>query len=129
MSEEEIQNAFESGQPSASDLDSRAYRAVFRSISKEPGLKISDSFAERVMKKIMIKKRREARRDFLWLSFGVLFLMIGLVVTAVIAGLRFQLGFLREMSGYAGVFVFGIVVILVFSWLEKKALPTAHIEK
>lgn len=124
MSDEEIQKKFEAGdEPQISGLDHASYTVVFRAISKEPRLKISDSFAERVVKKIVAQRRREARRDFIWLSFGVVFLVVGLLVTAALAGLRLELGFLKEMSGYAGVFVFGVVLILAFNWIEKRALP------
>jgi hypothetical protein len=123
MSDEEIQRNFESGDTSRlSEADQAAYRVVFGAISKEPLAKISDSFAERVVKKIITQKKREARRDFMWLSFGIIFLLVGLIVTAGLAGLRFELGFLKEMSGYAGVFIFGIAIIIAFSWIEKKTL-------
>jgi hypothetical protein len=123
MSDEEIQKKLESGgNPELSESDRASYSAVFRAISKEPLLRISDSFAERVVKKIVAQKKREARRDFVWLSLGVVFLAVGLIVTAAVAGLTFELGFLKEMSGYAGIFIFGIAIILAFNWLEKKVL-------
>lgn len=123
MSDEEIQKNFESGDiRRLSEKDRASYSAVFRAISKEPSLRISDSFADRVVKKIMAQKKREARRDFVWLSFGVVFLVAGLIVTAVLAELRLELGFLKEMSGYAGVFIFGVAIIIAFNWIEKKTL-------
>jgi hypothetical protein len=123
MSDEEIQKRFESNLPLAgNDRDVDSYREIFRIVSKEPKVKINNSFADGIVKKIMAMKKREARRDMIWLSFGVVFLLIGLVVTAAFAGLQFQLGFLKEMSGYAGVFVFGVAVIIAFNWLEKKTL-------
>jgi hypothetical protein len=124
MSDEEIQKRFEAGDVSQlSDRERTSYSAVFRAISKEPSLRISDSFAEQILKKIVAQRKREARRDFIWLSVGIVFLVIGLIVTAALSGLRFELGFLKEMSGYAGVFVFAIVLILAFNWIEKRALP------
>lgn len=123
MSDEEIQKRFESGLPvEGNDRDIVFYREVFRIAGKEPRTKVGNAFAESVVKKIVVKKKREARRDIIWLSFGVVFLLIGLVVTAAIAGLQFELGFLKEMSGYAGVFIFGVAVIIAFNWLEKKTL-------
>ena len=123
MSDEEIQKRFDSGLPPASeDRDVAAYREIFRAISKEPALKISSTFAEGVVKKIMTQKKREARRDMIWLSFGVAFLLIGLMVTGAFAGLQSQLGFLRDISGFAGIFIFGTVVIFAFNWLEKKLI-------
>jgi hypothetical protein len=123
MSDEEIQKRFESNLPvDGNDRDAASYREIFRIISTEPAMKISNSFAERVVKKIVAQKKGEARRDMIWLSFGVVFLLVGLVVTAAVAGLQLELGFLKDMSGYAGIFIFGIVVILTFNWIEKKTL-------
>ncbi|HEY0651625.1 MAG TPA: hypothetical protein VGD65_00810 [Chryseosolibacter sp.] len=124
MSDEEIQKKFEADMfTSVRDSEHRAYGIVFRALSQSPTVKISDTFAERVVKKIVAQRKREARRDFIWLMLGVVFLMVGLIVTASIAGLQFELGFLKEMSHYGGIFIFGIIVILAFSWIEKKALP------
>jgi hypothetical protein len=123
MSDEEIQKHFESNLPiEGRNRDADSYRELFRIVSKEPKLKINNAFAEGVVKKIVAKKKREARRDMIWLSFGVVFLLVGLIVTAAFAGLQSQLGFLKDMSGYAGVFIFGLAVILAFNWLEKKIL-------
>lgn len=123
MSDEELQKLFDSNQqPEANGGDVTAYRKVFKAISKEPSLKIASGFAESVVKRIVAKKKREARRDFIWLSFGVVFLVIGLIVTAAVAGLQFDFGFLNDMSGYAGIFTFAIVVILVFNVIERKLL-------
>jgi hypothetical protein len=123
MSDEEIQKSLDSNLPlDENDRDVAAYRKIFAVVSKEPSLKITNSLAERVINKIVAQKKREARRDIVWLSFGVVFLLVGLIVTAAFAGLQFQLGFLKDMSGYAGIFVFGIVVILAFNWIEKKTL-------
>lgn len=123
MSDEELQKLFDSNQqPEANGGDVTAYRKVFKAISKEPSLKIGSGFAESVVKRIVAKKKREARRDFIWLSFGVVFLVIGLIVTAAVAGLQFDFGFLNDMSGYAGIFTFAIVVILVFNVIERKLL-------
>lgn len=123
MSDEEIQKNFESNLPlDENDRDVASYRILFKILSREPAMRLSNSFAERVVKRIVAQKKREARRDMIWLSFGVVFLLVGLIVTAAFAGLQLELGFLKEMSGYAGIFIFGIAVILAFNWLEKKTL-------
>jgi uncharacterized YccA/Bax inhibitor family protein len=123
MSDEEIQKSFESNLPlDDNSQDVASYRKIFEIVSKEPVVKISNSFAEGVVKKIVVQKKREARRDIIWLTFGVVFLLVGLVVTAAFAGLQLELGFLKEMSGFVGIFVFGIVVILAFNWIEKRTL-------
>ncbi len=120
MSEEELQKQFETTTPpQGTDPDVAAYRKIFAALGKEPKLTISSDFAGAVVKRIVTKKKREARRDFFWLTFGVVFLLVGLIVTAVVAGLRFELGFLKEMSG---ILIFSAAMILGFNWLEKKTL-------
>jgi hypothetical protein len=120
MSEDEIQRQFDSGiAPGSNDADTIAYKEVFRVLEKEPRIKISGDFASRVLQKIVARQQREARRDMIWLTFGVTFLVIGLIVTAVVAGLRFQFGLPKEMYG---IIVFSAAVIVIFNWIEKKTL-------
>ncbi|HEY0742834.1 MAG TPA: hypothetical protein VGD40_15295 [Chryseosolibacter sp.] len=119
MSDEELQKQFESNNPpTGSDRDTIAYREIFRVVAKEPSVTLRSNFAESIVRKILAKKKRESRRDMIWLSFGVVFLLIGLIVTAVVAGLKFELGFLREISG---LLIFGVAVILLFNWIERRA--------
>jgi hypothetical protein len=122
--EEELQKSVEANQDLISgNPDAAAYREVFRILSKEPKSALGNSFADKLVKKIAAQKKREARRDLIWLSFGVVFLLAGLIVTALFAGLTLELGFLKEMSGYAGVFIFGAAMIVAFNWFEKRILP------
>jgi divalent metal cation (Fe/Co/Zn/Cd) transporter len=120
--EEDLQKRIEQGDHVENDLDAAAYSKLFSVIGNEPSINLSKNFAERISSMILLKKKKEARRDFLWLSFGVVFLVVGLIVTAALAGLTMQLGFLLEISAYAGVFIFGIVMIIAFNWLEKRTI-------
>jgi hypothetical protein len=122
--EEELQKKIEAN-PSQTpgDADAAAYREIFRIISQEPKSGLRNSFADKVVTKIVARKKLEARRDLIWLGFGVVFLFSGLIVTAAIAGLTFELGFLKDISGYAGVFAFGAAIIIAFHWFEKRILP------
>lgn len=118
MSDEEIQKQFESNDPPQGlDRDTIAYREIFKVLAKEPGVKLRADFAESIVRNIVVRKKRETRRDMIWLSFGVVFLLIGLIVTSVVAGLKFELGFLQEMSG---LLIFGAAIILLFNWIEKR---------
>ena len=123
MTDEEIQEILENGRNAGlTGGEDISYRAVFNALSKAPEIKISPSFADRLVDKILARQKRESRRDLIWLSVGVVFLVAGRVSTAAGAGLRFPLGFLKEISGLAGVFVFGTAIIVAFNWLEKKAI-------
>lgn len=124
--EEELQSKVESQlDVPASNIEELAYQHVFRALTKEPKLDLPIHFADMILKKIVDKKKREARRDFFWLAFGVAFLLVGLIVTAAVAGLTLQLGFLKDISGYAGVLVFGATLIVLFNWVEKRVILPA----
>lgn len=120
--EVEMQRKVESGLGVEANADSDAYRRLFNVIGKQPKIQLSRNFVDGVVQRIEAKRKRESRRDLIWLGFGVLFLIIGLALTAILAGLQFHLGFLLEMSAYAGVFIFGSVMIVLFNWLEKRTL-------
>jgi hypothetical protein len=121
--DEGLQRDFDANQiPVSNDPDVLAYKAVFNALEKEPRLNFSSAFAERIVGKIIAQRKREARRDLIWLTFGVTFLVIGLVVTAVLAGLRLEMGFLKDISAFTGIFIFGAAGIVAFNWLEKKTL-------
>ena len=120
--EEELQKKIESGELVGADLDSIAYREVFRVLSKEPKTQLPMNFSEKIIMKVLAKKQKESARDMWWLGFGVFFLIIGFIVTAVVAGLKFELGFLKDMSSYAGLLVFGAVFILVLNWIDRKVV-------
>ena len=121
--DEELQDRIENGTYAGMELDAQAYRKLFSVIGQEPVVKLSKNFADRVSAKLVAARKRESKRDLVWLSFGVLFLLVGLIVTAALSGLQLQLGFLKEMSPYAGVFIFGILVIIAFNFVEKRAIP------
>jgi len=128
--DEELQKSIETNlNQKGDDRDAAAYREVFRIISREPRSVLTSSLVDKVVKKIIARKKRETRQDFIWLSFGVLFLMTGLIVTAVLAGLRFEMGFLKEMSDYAGIFIFGVAVIAAFNWIEKRKFKVQSCSK
>lgn len=118
MSDEEIQKQFESNNPPRGlDRDTIAYHSIFSVVAKEPSVKLRADFAESIVRKIVVRKKREAKRDMIWLSFGVVFLLIGLIVTAAVAGLKFELGFLQEMFS---LLIFGVAMVLLFNWVERR---------
>jgi hypothetical protein len=120
--DEELQKKIEQGDSFQNDLDAVVYRKIFDALGAEPKVSLPKGFADRISSMIVVRKKKEARRDFLWLSFGVVFLIVGLIITAALAGLKMQLGFLLEISAYAGVFVFGVGMIALFNLLEKRTI-------
>src|SRR5687767_6282543 len=119
--EEELQKNLEAGKtPQGDDLDIRAYQQVFQALTKMPETKLSRNFSDRIVTKVLEKRKRDASRDMFWLSGGIFFLAVAFAVAVVITGFKLEWGFLKQISGYAGVFIFGAVFIGLLSWLDKR---------
>jgi hypothetical protein len=121
--EEDLQKSIESGNSTnADELDVKAYEEVFARLRKKPDGYLSAGFADRVVVRIQEKQRISTSRDFVWLAIGVFLLTISVIVATVMSGFRPSLGVLKGMSGYAGVFAFGVIFILLLNRIDKKFL-------
>lgn len=118
--EEELQKKIESGHP-ADGLDARAYEAVFRALKKEPVHQLPDDFADRVVRRVTAG-RTPWPNDYFWLGAGILFLLIACVGTILFTGYRFDFGFLNVMGHYKGIVGFGLALIVLLNWLDKKLI-------
>jgi hypothetical protein len=123
--EEEIQKNIEAGRPSDdNDMDAKAYREVFRVLkTSSPETSLPINFADKIVARIIEKQKRESARDFFWFGAGIFFMVVALIVTIYYTGFKFDLGFLKGMSAYTGLFVFGIAFILLLNVLEKRIVP------
>ena len=122
--DDELQKGVEAGNKfPAENLDAKAYQEVFARLKKEPEAYLPANFADHVVVRILERQRKSTSRDFYWLIAGVLLLTIALVVAVALTGFRPGLGFLKGMSSYAGLFVFGVAFILFLNRLDKKLLP------
>jgi hypothetical protein len=121
--EEDLQKSIESGaSTNADELDVKAYEEVFARLRKKPDEFLSAGFADKVIVRIQERQRISTSRDFVWLAIGVFLLTVSVIVATVLSGFRPSLGLLKGMSGYASVFAFGVVFILLLSRLDKKLL-------
>lgn len=121
--DDKLQKAFEQNlSPQGDDLDVKAYSQVFAALNKEPSFQLSPGFADRVMKKILELQRRDKRRDLWWLIIGFVLILIGFIWAIIFTGFNFDLGFLKAMSSYSGLFIFGVLFVLVLQWLDKKVV-------
>jgi hypothetical protein len=119
--EEEMQEKLEQGKTPAGDgLDVKAYQAVFQALKKDPDYSLRPDFAERVAARVMRSQKGGFSKDYLWFGAGIFFLIIALIGTILYTGFRFDLGFLKVMSDYKGLAVFGIAFIVFLNWLDKK---------
>jgi hypothetical protein len=121
MKDEELQKSLELGQiPQGDDLDLSAYRAVFKALEKAPESGLSKNFADKIVAKVIAKRKKSESRDFFWFGVGIFCLVITFIIVFAIAAPKLHLGFLRDMSGYSGLLVFGVVFLLALNWLDKK---------
>ena len=123
--EEEIQKNIEAGRPTDdNDLDARAYKEVFRALkTSSPETSLPVNFADKIIARVIEKQKRESARDFFWFGVGIFLMIVALIVTIYYTGFKFNLGFLKGMSGYAGLFVFGVAFIILLNVLEKRIVP------
>ena len=127
--EEELQKNVEGGRkPAGDDPDMQAYHEVFRRLNLEPDFQLSPAFSDKVVSRIL-EIRSNSYRDFVWLGIGIFFLIVSCMIAMWMSGVKLNLnirltdlGFLKNISGYAGLFAFGIIFIIVLNQLEKKII-------
>ena len=128
--DEELQKNIEAGNRfSGDDPDAKAYQEVFARLNKEPEAYLPLDFADKLIVRIQEQQRRSTSRDFYWLIAGVLLLSIAMIVAVALTGFQPGLGFLKGMSAYAGLFVFGAAFILFLNGLDKKLFPKANVDQ
>jgi hypothetical protein len=121
--DEELQKKIEAGLNVEGDpIDARAYREVFHALSMEPKIRRSPNFADKVIARVTEKNQRSEARDYFWFGVGLFFLLITFVVAIAMTDPKLHLGFLRDMSGYAGLFLFGTGVLVALNWLDKRVV-------
>lgn len=120
--EEELQNNIERGLPGGDELDSKAYREVFRVLKKDPGHAVQSRFAENVIARIVAREKKEQSRDYLLFFSGLFVLLVAAGATIVVTGFRLDFGFLRSMADYKGLAVFGVLFIGFLNWLDKRLI-------
>ena len=119
--EQEIQKSLEQGEaPKGEELDVTAYQQVFRVLGKEPGYELPGNFAARVVARVKARQQARDSRDYFWFGAGIFFLAIIFLATVVFTGFRLDFGFLKAMSDYSGLAMFGVVFVIFLNWLDKR---------
>lgn len=116
--DEELQSQIEKGRP-GDGADAAAYRKVFSALKKEPSFVLPTSFSDDIIKRIEIVKPQTSN-DNLWLGLGVFGFVITAIITIVLTGFNPGVGAFKFLSGYAGLFAFGIIFILLLNYFDKK---------
>jgi hypothetical protein len=120
--EENLQNQMESGKP-ASGLDAHAYQIVFNELRKEPTYSLSADFAQNVVNKIVFAdQKKESKSDLFFLSFGIFFIAVALVVAVALTSFKLDFGIFSFISGYKGLLLFAAAFIAFLNWLDKRLI-------
>lgn len=123
LHEEELQKKIESGEnPQGDELDVKAYREVFHALNHDRGFELPANFTDRVVAKVMGKRKKDSSRDMWWFGIGIFLIVIAFVVAVVFTGFKMDLGFLRGIADYKGLVIFGIAFIAFLNWLDKKLI-------
>ena len=118
--EEELQRNAELRQLTETHPDRKAYQVLFEALKKPVDYSLSPGFTDQVLTRIVEKKKKESVRDLVWLTAGVFLLVVSFVVALVMTDFTLSLGFLKGMSSYAGVFLFGILFIGLLNWIDHR---------
>ena len=123
--EEALQKNVEAGKVS-DDLDAKAYQQVFSGLKREPEFKLPASFADTVVARLQLQQSKSLRREYFWLGFGIFLSVITFIVAIVLTDFTLDLGFLKNLSNFKGVLIFGGCFILALHWLDKRLFKAKH---
>jgi hypothetical protein len=107
------------------DLDAKAYVEVFNVLKGIQGYEVPPKFADNVMDKITVKHGTKASifsNDYFWFGAGLTLLMSLAVATVMMTKVKIDMGFLNAMSAYKGLFIFGVLFVIVLNVLDKRLI-------
>jgi hypothetical protein len=120
--DEELQKKIETNeQLDISDIDVRSYQFVFRAINSATET-LPENFSDRIIAKIIAKQKKETSREWWLFGLGIFLLVVAFIVAIVFSGFKLEMGFLKSMSAYTGLFLFGAAFLIVLNILEKRLL-------
>lgn len=117
MNDEELQRQIEQDAP-VTGAEGRIYKSIFETLRREPDFNLSHSFADRVISRI--ESARESKAELIWMGVGIFCFMIAAWVAAFMSNYELNFGVMKFISGYPGLVVFGVALILALQWIDKK---------
>ena len=121
--EQKLQQKIEAGEHPV-NTDEKAYWLVFRALNKEVEIPLSESFAERVSFLVTEKKtdRKKSVFDLVLFGIGFFLLVVAFIVSIVMTGFTFDWGFLTGLNDYLGLFIMGMILILIFNIIDVRII-------
>jgi hypothetical protein len=117
--DEELQLSMEKNRVNGTDKDSRAYRLVFDALRHEPEFRLSSKFSDSVLQRL---EETEGRSQYFWLALGFIGFVIAAAVAVALTDFSLDLGFLKHISKFTGLFIFGAAFIVLLHWVDKKLI-------
>ena len=117
--EEELQHRIEKNQVNGGDQDSRAYRTVFDALQREPEFQLSSKFLDSVLHRM---EATEERSQYYWFAFVIMGFVFAAGVAVALTDFRPDFGFLKHISKFTGLFVFGAAFIILLHLVDKKLI-------
>ncbi len=118
--EEEIQRQVEEGRAPSTDANTRAYQRVFDALKQEPDFELPARFEDNVLQTIEATEKATERKETYWLIAGVFVLIMASIIGAILVGFKPSFGAFEFLSRYTGLFIFGVVFILLLQWVDRK---------
>ena len=120
ITDDELQALAEGGAPDTTgNLDVQAYKKLFSMLGEEPTFSPS-GMEEAVIARIELSKKQSSRRDYLWLSLGVIVLLLTGIIAVALSD--FRIIFTNWQRGIMALGICAGVVIMVLNTLERKLL-------
>ena len=121
--EEEIQKDFEEGKkPAGDELDVKAYERVFLALKSEPAFSLPSTFADRVIRTVVQKQRKDNFREYFWFGIGMFLLVVAFITSVVLTDFKISAGVFSGLSSYKGLLIFGACFIGLLHWLDKRLI-------
>lgn len=109
------------------DVSKEEVDAVARMISvleeEDNTIRLPVDFSEKVLQRVVQRQARELRFGWFGYFLGIFGLIICLIVSLVFVDFKIDMGFLKNISAYSGLFLFGAAFIFILHLIEKKLMP------
>ena len=121
INKEEIKKLLEEDNSSLIEhADVDAFSRILTVLGKEDeAIPLPTNFSESIIKIVLKKRAREGRWGWFGYIAGIAGLVIALIVSLVLVDFKLDFGFLKGISSYSGLFLFGIAFIVILNFLEK----------
>lgn len=100
--------------------------AVVRMLSvledEDKAMRLPANFSEKVIQQVVKKQVKENRFGWFGYFLGIFGLIVCFIISLAVVDFKLDFGFLKNISGYSGLFIFGAAFIFFLNLIEKKLI-------